>query len=107
MGSSFGVTTLAATNPITVSDAAPLIVAGNSVAGTNVTLTRGWGIYNLGDEYIAKGLSVGTKVKRGDGTINANTAYYVGGVIGYTGTKTAGACTLTISGGIITNVTGC
>jgi hypothetical protein len=29
------------------------------------------------------------------------------GVAGFTGTKTAGSCVLTISGGIITNVTGC
>jgi hypothetical protein len=107
MGSSFGVDTLAATNTVTVADAAPVIIAGNSVAGTNVTLTRGWGLYNLGDEYIAKGLSVGTKVKRGDGTVNAFTGYYVGGTAGFTGTKTAGACTFTITGGIITDVTGC
>jgi len=107
MGSSFGVTTLAATNPITVSDAAPLIVAGNSVAGTNVTLTRSWGFYNLGDQYIAQALAVGTKAKGSAGTVNAASGYLTNGVSGYTGTKTAGACTLTISGGIITNVTGC
>ncbi len=33
--------------------------------------------------------------------------YSVAGVAGFTGTKTAGSCVLTISSGIITNVTGC
>jgi len=38
--------------------------------------------------------------------LNAS-SFSVGGVAGFTGTKTAGSCVLTISGGIITNVTGC
>ena len=33
--------------------------------------------------------------------------FYVNGAAAFTGTKTAGACTFTISGGIITSVTGC
>ena len=33
--------------------------------------------------------------------------YEVNGIIGFTGTKKVGSCVLTISGGIITNVTGC
>lgn len=39
--------------------------------------------------------------------INAKTAFQANGVAGFTGSKVAGACTLTISEGIITNVTGC
>jgi hypothetical protein len=35
------------------------------------------------------------------------TGFLVNGVAGYTGTKTAGSCTLTVSGGIITNISGC
>lgn len=42
-----------------------------------------------------------------DAWMNAVSGYQVGGVNGFTGTKVAGACTLTIAGGIITNVTGC
>lgn len=33
--------------------------------------------------------------------------FYAGSTPGFTGTKVAGACTLTFSGGIVTNVTGC
>jgi len=33
--------------------------------------------------------------------------FYAGATAGFSGTKVAGACTLTISGGIITAVTGC
>lgn len=39
--------------------------------------------------------------------INAGNSYWVGTTLGFTGTKTAGTCVLTITGGIITNVTGC
>jgi hypothetical protein len=34
-------------------------------------------------------------------------SFSVGGTAGYSGTKTAGSCVLTISGGIITAVSGC
>lgn len=40
------------------------------------------------------------------GTANA-VSYKVNGTPGFSGTKTAGSCVFTISGGIITNVTGC
>jgi len=33
--------------------------------------------------------------------------FQIGATVGFSGTKTAGSCTLTINGGIITNVTGC
>lgn len=39
--------------------------------------------------------------------ISTSTTYWVGAAQGFTGTKTAGSCVLTITGGIITNVTGC
>ena len=39
--------------------------------------------------------------------VNTTSGYSVSGVAGFSGTKTAGSCVLTISGGIITNVTGC
>lgn len=41
------------------------------------------------------------------GTLNAVNGYKYNGTSGYSGTKTAGSCVLTIQGGIITNVTGC
>ena len=41
------------------------------------------------------------------GVFSALGGFAVNQVLGFNGTKTAGACTLTISGGIITNVTGC
>lgn len=41
-----------------------------------------------------------------NGNVNA-AGYKAAGTAGFSGTKTAGSCTLTISGGIITNVTGC
>jgi hypothetical protein len=34
-------------------------------------------------------------------------SFKAGGVAGFTGTKTAGSCVFTISGGIITNISGC
>lgn len=40
-------------------------------------------------------------------TINATAAFKANGTSGFSGSKVAGACTLTISEGIITNVTGC
>lgn len=40
-------------------------------------------------------------------TFNAITGFRFNGTSGFTGTKTAGTCVLTIQGGIITNVTGC
>lgn len=42
-----------------------------------------------------------------DGTINTMAGYRFNGTQGVTATKTAGACNLTIQGGIITSVTGC
>ena len=39
--------------------------------------------------------------------INAATGFKYNGTSGFTGTKTAGSCVMTIQGGIITNVTGC
>jgi hypothetical protein len=58
------------------------------------------------------GLSVGAPIATSSsmsaGTfINALTGFEFNGTAGYTGTKTAGSCVLTIQGGIITNVTGC
>lgn len=41
------------------------------------------------------------------GGVNVAGTYWVNGVQGFTGSKTAGACTLTIAGGIITGVAGC
>jgi hypothetical protein len=40
-------------------------------------------------------------------TVNAVGGFKFNGAAGYTGTKTMGSCTVTIQGGIITNVTGC
>ena len=39
--------------------------------------------------------------------VNGASGFQYNGTSGYTGTKTAGSCTFTIQGGIITNVTGC
>ena len=40
-------------------------------------------------------------------TVNAAAGFKFNGTGGFTGTKTAGTCVMTIQGGIITNVTGC
>ena len=40
------------------------------------------------------------------GSVSA-ASFSIGGTAGFSGTKTAGSCVLTIAGGIITNVTGC
>lgn len=45
VGSSFGITTLAGTNAITVTDGATVYIAGAAVAGANVTLTRGYALW--------------------------------------------------------------
>lgn len=61
-------------------------------------------------EYATRATSTGAPTVRfsvdNAGAVNA-TSYKVGGTAGFSGTKTAGACTFTISGGVITNVTGC
>ena len=43
----------------------------------------------------------------GGGASTLPLIFNINGATGFTGTKTAGSCTLTITGGIITNVTGC
>ena len=56
------------------------------------------------------GLSLTNFVLAGDtnvGGVLAATSFKVGATPGFSGTKTAGSCVLTISGGIVTNVTGC
>ena len=40
-------------------------------------------------------------------SVDAVNGYKVNGTAGFSGTKTAGTCVLTIQSGIITNVTGC
>lgn len=40
-------------------------------------------------------------------SLNVQGVYKIGGVSGFTGSKTVGTCVFTITGGIITNVTGC
>jgi hypothetical protein len=52
----------------------------------------------------ATGLSVKTI---GSSTVDASAGFKYSGTAGFSGTKTAGSCTLTIQGGIITNVSGC
>lgn len=42
-----------------------------------------------------------------DGHLDSIAGFSFNGTSGFTGTKVAGSCTLTIQGGIITNVTGC
>lgn len=41
------------------------------------------------------------------GVINASSGFSSGGLVGYTGTKTIGACAITFTGGIVTAITGC
>lgn len=102
-----GQATFAATSATTYTNAATLYIQNAPTAGTNVTITRGWGIYNASNNYVGGSLSVGTTVQSGAGTVNATGGYYANGVAGFTGTKVAGTCTFNISGGIITSVTGC
>lgn len=57
------------------------------------------------DTYCA--LSIAPKLISTPAAINAVAGYKYNGTEGFTGTKKAGSCVLTIQGGIITNVTGC
>lgn len=66
----------------------------NDEAGT---ITTAWQFDRVG----------GSVTKVSAGAPHNAPSYLVNNVAGYTGTKIAGSCTLTISGGIITNVTGC
>ena len=52
-------------------------------------------------------LTDGTGDLATSGLMQSGTGFKMGGAVGFTGTKTAGTCVLQISGGIITNVTGC
>jgi hypothetical protein len=70
-----------------------LYVQPQKVAG----VTHGFGIYQasaMDNNYFA-------------GTVNSVGGFQSNGTPGFTGTKTAGGCVFSISGGIITNVTGC
>jgi hypothetical protein len=57
------------------------------------------------DHYCA--LSIAPQLISAPAAINAAAGYKYNGTAGFTGTKKAGSCVLTIEGGIITNVTGC
>ncbi len=57
------------------------------------------------DRYCA--LSITPQLISAPAAINAAAGYKYNGTAGFTGTKKAGSCVLTIQGGIITNVTGC
>ena len=75
---------------------------------TDDTITSGYpGMfgYNAGaklSNFFAGNLSAST-----NDAINFNGPISVNGTAGFTGTKTAGSCTFTITNGLITNVTGC
>src|SRR5260370_3328612 len=57
------------------------------------------------DRYCA--LSIAPELITAPAAINAAAGYKYNGAAGFTGTKKAGSCVLTIQGGIITDVTGC
>lgn len=78
------------------------------------TSTFAWNTNSTDDVYFHTPLS-GGNVSAGTGSaagishagVFNGSGYSVNGTAGYTGTKTAGSCVFTISGGIITAVTGC
>lgn len=88
---SFAVPTLAATNAtVTTTNAAVVYIAGNPTAGTNMTITNGWGLWNVGNERIDGSVLLGgTLTKPGGATplISTNTAITSGGAA-QTGTLT-------------------
>jgi hypothetical protein len=87
---------------------------------TSVSASAGASISDVGGWGDLAGSGAGLRLDGGSTPIFINTGSFnagldtvnalnfsVGGVIGFTGTKTTGSCTFTIQGGIITNVTGC
>lgn len=77
-----GSTINAANTGVTITDAAEFYINTNVHAGTNVTITRPWALYSMGDEYMGGVLAVGTKTKPGSG-INS-VAYSANGNAGVT-----------------------
>jgi hypothetical protein len=73
-------------------------------ANSNTGLPRGQGFYLLLNDatnstYLAWFSTTGV--------IDAKTGFTVNGSSSFSGTKTAGSCSIAVSGGIITNITGC
>lgn len=86
------------------SNSNPSGISGASTTGTSVDLA-------VGNPFFAGSFyGLGT-VTLGNSSFPWSTLYVtnvtVGGAAGFNGIKVAGACTITISAGIITNVTGC
>ena len=88
----------------------------NAPTGAGVTMgpNGGCGLWLTTGLFIpgsTDGATAGCPLTLGNGTypfsaVNATT-FQSGFALGFSGTKTAGACVMTITGGIITNVTGC
>lgn len=62
VGNSFGGPTFAASSSTTITNAATLYIAAAPTAGTNVTITKTWGIYSDTTQgtYLKGGLAIGT-----------------------------------------------
>lgn len=77
------------------------------LSDTSGTTNSGrWLAAPSGQSGVYSNLGAGTPADWWAGVVHAS-SYNSSGGSGYSGTKTAGSCVLTISGGIITNVTGC
>jgi hypothetical protein len=84
-GHSFGTTTLASTNAITVTNAATVYIAGSATAGTNTTITNRYGLWNAGTTQLAGNVAIGGTAVDANILLTANanatdpTATVVGG----------------------------
>ena len=107
-----GANQLAVTNEIINTCASPCItVAAGALEPPSVISDNSFPSSVTTPIAIAGTLASGVYVAQHSGDAAGNNAnfagYQVNGTSGFTGTKKVGSCVLTISGGIITNVTGC
>lgn len=106
-------------NTGTIVSSGDITLPNLNVLGTNVNYSTSWLTYVPATNWVVRDVvnglarftvvkgTAGTLAAQVDGIFNATTGYQINGVSGYTGAKTAGSCSLTVVGGIITNITGC
>jgi hypothetical protein len=111
-GATLAALTVASTNSLSLPNGGGSLKLMNTYPGA-MAPSKTFAISNAGALHISNdAANADAAVLTDDGQLQTAGAisapsYKVSGVAGFNGTKTAGSCVLTISGGIITNVTGC
>jgi len=85
-GASLQAPTFASTNAITVTNATNLYVDA-PVAGTNVTITNSWGLWNQGNSFVGGNEKVSGSLAVGTYSVTANTGDILASGNGYFGTS--------------------